>query len=233
MIFSYWVGNDNYPEKFCEFWSKSFAKFQIFSDDIVSSIIKHRYPALYIPYQSIRIPSCKSDIARLILLETFGGLYIDAHTGCQNFANLANWLSASVNFELGLLDKIDNHIPPSYIFLVNGAMYAKKNTLPINILIQKVQKNLITYYELERGKRSNIKYNISSLTGAWNLRSEFCYEDADSKVCRLRTKFLDTVSISPLTIDQNACLNFYTFYQYRSPGQHWSERQQNELLFTT
>lgn len=231
MIFTYWTGEERISDKFLEFWNGNINDFKVFSSTDVDLIVKKRYPELFVPYSNIRIPSCKSDISRLILLEEFGGLYIDAHTGCQNFASLANWLSNSVNYDFGILDRISLRTSPNGIHLVNGALYAKKNTLPINLLIKKIETNIINQYEIEKSKLSYEKYNIAALTGAWNLVMLFFERKINGDLFFLKDDFKESVSVTPLGHDENAFLTFYRYYDYRSQGQHWSERQQHERLF--
>ena len=42
------------------------------------------FPAYLEVYQRIRIPACKSDIARLVALYEWGGLYVDCHCGIRD-----------------------------------------------------------------------------------------------------------------------------------------------------
>ena len=48
----------------------------------VLDLLQSAHPTLARLYSSITIPACKSDIARLVYLEAFGGIYVDAHTVC-------------------------------------------------------------------------------------------------------------------------------------------------------
>jgi hypothetical protein len=231
MIFSFWTGPAVIQPEFVDFWRTHVPGFRIFSDDDVLPIIKARFPDLYVPYCQIRLPACRSDVARLILLEEYGGLYIDAHTGCKSLGNLAAALSDVGNFDLGVFDRASQHSGPGDIHLVNGAIYARKNTPCIALLSKKIRTNLLLRYEVEVANRAENTFNLAVVTGAWNIRLLFFRYDDTNKRIVIREEFENLVTVIPLEVDANSCLQFYSYYKYRTPGSHWSERSRIETLF--
>jgi FkbM family methyltransferase len=231
MIFTFWTGSAAISLDFVDFWTAHVPGFRVFSDGDVLTLIEKQYPKLYVPYSSIRIPSCKSDVARLILLQEFGGLYIDAHASCPSLGSLAAMLSNYGNYELGVLDVISNHTRPGDLHLVNGAIYARKNSSCINKLLLKVLANVLDHYRIERYSFTSSSYNLAVLTGAWNIRSLFFETNSEYGDIRLRDEFKTKVLVIPLGSDKMSPLQFYRHYGYRSPGTHWSERQKCEPLF--
>jgi FkbM family methyltransferase len=237
MIFTYWTGPSNLDQEFSDFWQAHVPEFRVFSDEDVLPIIESRHPELSLLYRRIRIPACRSDIARLILLEEFGGLYIDAHVSCPNFGCLAGLLSECGNFELGVFDVVPFRTRPGDRHICNTSLYSLKDSKYIAALINKVGGNLIGHYEREKNapvaggsaSADRPEYNIASLTGAWNIRMLFFEER--SGALEVRKRFESSVLAIPLQNNDTSPLGFYRHYRYRSPGTHWSERQKNEPLF--
>ncbi|MEZ0369062.1 MAG: glycosyltransferase family 32 protein [Candidatus Sericytochromatia bacterium] len=66
----------------------------IFADDASMHVFikKHYHPDMLALYQAIRIPAARSDIARLMLLYRFGGIYLDA--AMEMIRPLDDYLSA-------------------------------------------------------------------------------------------------------------------------------------------
>src|SRR5450759_451634 len=96
-VFSYWTGNDHTVHNdLINEWRAEFPQFKIFADAEVRPLIERYFPDRIELYDKICIPAAKSDIARLLLLYEFGGLYIDCHCGISNangVRTLLSWLS--------------------------------------------------------------------------------------------------------------------------------------------
>jgi mannosyltransferase OCH1-like enzyme len=81
-VFAYWDGD--LPDALSDFkreWREAFSQFVIFGNNEVKLALNRIFPSFVEIYDSIRIPAAKADIARLILLYEFGGLYVDCHCG--------------------------------------------------------------------------------------------------------------------------------------------------------
>src|SRR5690348_8319230 len=83
MIFAYWDKPDLSPiAAFVAEWQSHFAEFRVLADaDIEPLVDKHASTEHLDMYRDIRIPAAKSDIARLLTLYEYGGLYVDCHVG--------------------------------------------------------------------------------------------------------------------------------------------------------
>ncbi len=60
-------------------------------------IMERNFPDRMELYSQIRIPTAKSDIALLLLLYEFGGLYIDCHCGIRDADQIRRLLACLVD----------------------------------------------------------------------------------------------------------------------------------------
>ena len=84
-VFSYWDKPDLSPIKtFIDEWRSHFPNFTILGDSEIEPLIEELFPEHLEMYRRIRIPTAKSDIALLLGLYKFGGLYADCHCGIRD-----------------------------------------------------------------------------------------------------------------------------------------------------
>jgi hypothetical protein len=234
MIFGFWVNSQSShsnPEDTPAFssWRAEFPDFSLFKDDDVIPHLSLFGDDVCELYNRIRIPACKSDLARLILLYQFGGLYIDAHSGLGSIRALLDLFKLLSDYDVIFFDKVDMHAHESDVRIINGAMCARKRSEIIFKLATRAVINLRQQYVKEKDNLEYQPYNIFTITGAWNISLELF--DLKNKTVRLRDDLVENVYVK--RIERNADVGFrlHQQYSYRKPGLHWSERQKTERLF--
>jgi hypothetical protein len=79
-VFSFWTENDiAVHNDLINHWRAEFPQFKIFGDAEFRLLMTRYFPDRIELYDNVCIPTAKSDIALLLLLYEFGGLYIDCH----------------------------------------------------------------------------------------------------------------------------------------------------------
>jgi hypothetical protein len=88
-IHQIWINKNNeiplsYEKKWRDSWKKKMPNwnFKIWYKDDVEKLFKEKYPVSYKKYKSYHIPVCRADIARLAILHSEGGLYVDLDFEC-------------------------------------------------------------------------------------------------------------------------------------------------------
>jgi mannosyltransferase OCH1-like enzyme len=227
MIFCYWHGTErDVIREGVNAWRDHFPDFRVVGDSDIESMIVRDFPAYLEAYQNIRIPACKSDIARLIALHEWGGLYVDCHCGIRVAEPIGRLLGHLDTFELIVIDEDPKYRPDDPARLkkpMNGIMFARKNSEIIFEWEKAALRNLASHWTIEK-ERGFCPYCIWNLTGAGVLRDIIL----DSEKRALKARFAQSVKIIPKDLSPVA-LNVYC--SYRQPGMHWHEREVRELLF--
>jgi hypothetical protein len=235
MIFTFWVHDSaldgdaqDGPEAVAA-WREHYPGTSLYSDSDVLPILAGFGSTCVDLYGRIRIPACKSDLARLLLLFRFGGLYVDSHTGPGNAHHLVNVFAALAAYEVVLFDKIWEHKHMNDIYIMNSVMCARQSSPVIKHLIDSALHNLQEHERKEHEAEAYVPYNIFVLTGAWDIRRNF-FEMRNRKHV-IKPAFADRVQLVGIERDQDPGFALYKYYGYRKEGRHWSERQASEPLF--
>jgi hypothetical protein len=235
MIFTFWVHDtaragdrEEVPESVAA-WSEHLPSMTWYSDADVLPILDSSWPSYADLYRRIRIPACKSDLARLLLLFNFGGLYVDSHVGPGNTQKLVHLYARLATHEVVFFDKTWEHTSDGDICMMNSVICARKSSPVIKRLIESAFHNLQEHERKEHEAQCYVAYNIFALTGAWDIRVKL-FEIRDHKLT-VRPAFADSVHLVRLERDDDHGYVLYQHYSYRKKGQHWSERQDSELLF--
>jgi FkbM family methyltransferase len=211
-------------------WRSIFPNFRIFADIDVEPLLNEINPT-YLPiYRRIRIPACRADIARLVLLRGFGGMYLDPHVGTASVERLLEVIERLSEKELILFDKRDSVNAPEDRHIVNFALIARRGSMLLKALIAGAFVNLEQHESNESSSMNHVPYNVFTLTGPYNINltlfdriGDGLYPKAEI-ACALHIDSLDP-KVQPWPIQP------YKHYGYRKPNQHWSERQKVERLF--
>jgi mannosyltransferase OCH1-like enzyme len=232
MIFMYWTGSMLSEPPAAAAWRERFPEtFRVFSDDDVLPLIGTDVQRDC--FRRINIPACKSDVARLVLLREYGGIYVDGHTGPGSGDRIAETLMHLSKYELIFFRE---GWKEDFGFYGNTFMAAQRRPLTLELLVEKAFENLLQHMKAEDSASEYVSYNIFYLTGSpiiidclfdqndplawkngWDVKAEF------RKVVLTRVKQTETSDIGFVP---------WSFYHYRHWGQHWTERQKNERLFT-
>jgi hypothetical protein len=231
MIFMFWTGTMLPEPPAAPAWRERFPNdFIVYGDADVLPLLKsetHREC-----FKRIRIPACKSHVARLLLLREYGGVYIDGHTGPGGGDAIAMSLLHLEKYELVLFKE---GWRDEFAFFGNTFMVARRGANILDVLIEKAFSNLFKHQAAEDLVSGYIPYNILNLTGtrviidclfdvtdinAWKTTWEVRSELRDKVYICVKETSVSDIGFAP-----------WMFYHYRSWGQHWSERQQSERLF--
>lgn len=227
-IFSYWDSADRTKiSDFIDDWSKASSIFRVFGIDDVRPLVKKYFSEYADVFNAIQIPSARSDVARLILLYEFGGLYVDCHFGVRADADLPRLLSLLTENEAVFVDRRLSlgTRPPGEYFLINGAMLLKRRSKISLNLAGHALANLECLRECERTS-GHIPYHLGYLTGAGLLMSTVMRPCTNYR--ELKPEYSKRVLI---VAEETAQIERNRHRTYGGPGAHWSERQQKELLF--
>jgi hypothetical protein len=229
MIFTYWTGNNDDMTSLST-WRQRFPDFHVFSDKDVISILSIYFPEYVEIYNRIRIPACRSDLARLALLYEHGGLYVDAHAGPSSGDRLAGIFSLLADYDLIIFDQPWKRQDNNDIYIINGVLGARRGCDILLLLLKSGFENISDHWTKEVSSNDHVPYNIYSMTGAWDI--SVCLFDRSQRPMGLRPEFEDRVHLYMLkqNVEQDG-IHLYKFYQYRKPGDHWSERQKTQALF--
>ncbi|CAB4957865.1 MAG: hypothetical protein F2842_09100 [Actinobacteria bacterium] len=231
MLFTYWDTGPFPDDGIVAAWSAEFSDFTVFSRDDVTELVQQRIPGSLDLWNRIAIPACRSDLARVLLLAEYGGLYVDAHCTVGDPLSLRRLLSILESVELVAIDRVNLHKRPGDVHLVNGALAAQAHSALIEDLLACLLNNLHEQFDRESQTDDYVPYNLAVVTGAWNLRLLLCEVGDDNEV-RLNNALHGRAHLLRLPDPAfGTPFNFHANYGYRKPGMHWSERQLTERLF--
>lgn len=228
MLFTYWVNPTLLEPPSAEAWRLQYPGFRIFCDDDVRPLLSPERLQLY---DEISLPACKSDVARLVLLREYGGLYMDAHAGPTQPEGLAETIDALASFELVLFCRAYLKKTPDETHLMNGAIAGRRHSLLLDQLIDCAFDHLAKQKAAESATSDYVHYTLWGIAGTWILLK--CFFDLSLKPNDLKTEFKDKILVRHLASAGEPGFEVYKFYGYREPGTHWSERQKHERLFVT
>jgi hypothetical protein len=229
-IFSYWTdSNHEVHENLISDWRVDFPNFTIFGDRHVLPLLMRDFPEHVELYNEIRIPTAKSDIALLLLLYEYGGLYVDCHCGIRD--------AGEIRALLGLLDECDAIFvdralsqearPVEQHLLINSIIFSRPRLELMLGACRHALSNLAWQRRAE-SRDGFVPYDIWSLSGPWLLTNAVMepasfYRDVRGQYGK-RIKIVRE-EIAPIARNR--------YRSYSIEGQHWSERQQRERLFDT
>jgi hypothetical protein len=218
-------------DPFCADWIAAGHNVHVFAlEDVWPILATDLNPERFALFDRIRISACRSDLARLLLLRNNGGLYVDAHTGSGNQAKLVQLFAHLAAKELVVFDQAGEGRAEDDIYLLNGAMLARRHSALLGQIIESCFRNLETQWARECQSLDPVPYNIFSLTGGWNMLN-FLF-DLRKRPYPLKEGLSERVHLEVLHPSKGPPpFIWYQHYQYREPGQHWSERQKVERLF--
>jgi hypothetical protein len=230
-IFTYWEGDRNALGPFRADWAAAGHDVHVFTLEEVWPILAADLNADRLAmFDRIRIAACRSDLARLLLLRDSGGLYIDAHTGSGDQVKLVRLFACLATKELVVFDQAGEGRAEDDIYLLNGAMLARRRSVLLGQMIDLCFRNLEAHWARESQSASHVPYNIFALTGGWTMLN-FLF-DLGKKPYPLKPGLSDHVHLEVLHPSKGPpAFAWYQHYHYREPGRHWSERQKTERLF--
>jgi hypothetical protein len=229
LIFTFWTGTERDLTS-ATAWRARFPEFRIYSDGDVRPLLDAYFGDHRGLYDRLSLPACKSDIARLLLLREYGGLYVDSHVGPGDGDRLAEVFWRLSNCELVVFDKTWEHRGQYDIHIVNTVIAAQRGSEILLRLARSALSNVAIQEKKERATTDYVPYNIFAMTGAWEI-STHLFDRAG--IPALKPEYLTRVLVQPLQKTVDPGFQLYRYYEYRRPGEHWSERQKHQRLFET
>ena len=183
-----------------------------------------KYPEIYEIYKKIRIPACKSDVARIILLRNYGGIYIDCNTTIKKpLENLYNTIKHK-DIVIGINLKTRDYS--------TRILMSRKFSGHMKTILDIMYDNLNNLYIKENSTKEHIEYNILMLTGTGPFYKAFN-----------RLEYLPDITC--INLDNNKSIGYLDdasdyfkhygcctdFHHNKNSHLHWSERQKVEKLF--
>jgi hypothetical protein len=227
--FAYWHGRDHSPIRpFVDEWRRTFPDTRVCGDADVLPLLSDLRPDAVELYQRIRYPAARSDVARLVLLHTLGGLYVDCGCGLRDPGRLRGFVRKLEHHELVLIDRSRDRFPRPAAERrpINSAVLARRWSPLVLDLLDGVLANLRGYDERAAG-RPDEPVSVWYFTGAGAYR-EVLYRPG-SGFTRHRPAYEGRIAY---VAEQDAPIELWRHTGYRRSGAHWSKRQQQEPLLT-
>ena len=235
MIFGYWTDSAGpcrvaRPRAGIAEWTKRCPDYTLFSDDAVAPLLNRWGKHAEEIFRDISIPACKSDVARLVLLHEYGGLYVDAHCAPGASERLTRMFSWLAECDLLLFDESTQLVEHRHTWILNGVLAARARATVLGTLIRRAFDNLAVHRRRERLLgRDRVAYDIYKLTGPWMIWHELFRRVPIGG--ELKARYRSRVAIWPLDSATPQPVRLYQHNSYRSPAMHWSKRQDIERLF--
>jgi hypothetical protein len=227
-VFAYWTDDDQSPlAQLKSEWQAEFPHFQVFGDRQIIPLIERYFPGHIDLFQALRIPTAKSDIARLLLLYEFGGLYVDCHCGIRDADEIRRLMSSLEQVELILIDRIQSMKPrrPGEHYVLMTIIFSRPRSDLILLTCRQAFANLAHYRERVRNHDKG-GYNVPTLVGTRLFNETVFQPGTDNRHFRPGYEgriLIVPEEVGPIERNRNRT--------YGGPGQHWSERQKVEPLF--
>ncbi|WP_174285328.1 hypothetical protein [Sphingomonas bacterium] len=234
-IFGFWTEGPGplgkgFPIPCRDAWRTFDPGFEVFDDTAVLNALSS-WPAVVLDlYLDIRIPACRSDIARLALLKARGGTYIDGHTVPGDFDILRNYMHSSTMFDLTIpeIDSQESSIPFNRIF--NSPISARPYADILGDLLTRAFANLRFQRDIERSNRGALTaYSIFDLTGPNMIRDKLI--DFSYSPPRPFNTYRDLFQVYSLNRGGIGPFRLYWYDKYRLGANHWTSREKQEPLF--
>jgi hypothetical protein len=206
----------------------------VYGSEEATDALSEHFPVEYASlFNRIRISACRSDVARWVLLWLHGGVYVDAHSGPPgNMESLTDNESLLSNHELVVFEKVRKDSVSARRDLALNVIMAQAGSVAVKAFIGDLFHQLFLHAESEASTSQYVPYNIFALTGGWRAYVHFFDFRSTLEPVALRAEFLESICVRSVLDDPILQpVRLYAHYQYRVPGQHWSERQKTERLF--
>ena len=228
----YWDGESSEIAETVDAWEHFGLKPTVWGPAAITELMRNRWgSAAESLFDRIRIPSCRSDIARTVLLHAVGGLYADVHIGPPQAQQPLSQFIALLN---------DHELVVPRITKANGAralafgfLLAREASTALDTLIQHQLQQLADHSARESATPGHVPYNIHQLVAASRVATVFLQSTSSVQDYVPKPEFADRVRLPDIEITgASRVCSLYRFYSYRQPGDHWSERQKSEPLFS-
>jgi Glycosyltransferase sugar-binding region containing DXD motif len=227
-VFAYWHDdNISVLDELVVAWSAQFSEFRILGDADIIPLIRRYYPDYADIYKAIGIPAARADVARLLAIYEFGGLYIDCHCGIVQPDALKVLLGELDRWEAVFVDRTTSDLPRPLDehHLINSMIFARPRCALFLAIARQAFANLAWQRAMEQ-RYGLIAYRIERVTGPLLLTSMVLQPGSCNR--DIRADFADRVRIIP---EDDVPVKRNCYRGYGRAGTHWSLRQRSESLF--
>jgi hypothetical protein len=229
-IFAYWDDADvTKIASTIEEWRTRFPQFNVLGDKHIVPLVGRYFPEYIESYSAIRIPAAKADVARLLALYEWGGLYVDCHCGIKDQDALRHLIGKLNEFEAIFLDRRleMGPRPPGEHLLINAILLGRQKSLLFLMIAREALANLDRQRRIEREK-GFVPYDIWCLSGPGLVNAVVFQPGTGNR--EIRAELVGRVLIipeeaAPIVRDR------HRGYTQSVPGSEWSVRQNTEPLF--
>ena len=234
-VFAYWDSDDHtLIEEMKAEWRSAFPNFKIFGDSDIIPLIAEVQPDFIETYRRIRLASAKSDIARLLVLYRFGGLYVDCHTGVVSregilalFDRLNKFdhifVNRSLQYSRGQLEILPRQLDE---YRLISAMIMSRPGGPHFLQMARQAMANLTWKRQVEARDGFAPYSLWFLCGPHLVQSMTIQPGScNREVRRDLAHRVEIIREEEFPVVRNR------YGSYRAPGNHWSEREKTELLF--
>jgi mannosyltransferase OCH1-like enzyme len=237
-IWFYWDDLKNIPKEFVDninLYKKNYPDFkvEIIIDDNINSIpeVNNIFPGLLSLYNKLNIYAAKSDVARLLYLYFYGGIYLDTHIEHifkLNSNNIYTLYEKYTNYDC-IIAKNNKHFNCT-------SLISKPYCKLLYDALCDVKKKLEKHYELENNSAEHIKYNILQLTGSAIFFNILQFYELKNII--EFDEITNSVNFKKYNTACFCCSDYFNYnkvnFNYNhgdNKDKHWSEQQKIKKLF--
>ncbi|CAB4957868.1 MAG: hypothetical protein F2842_09105 [Actinobacteria bacterium] len=233
-VLIFWEGDQAAIEPALADWRAHDVTPIVLGDDAVMAILRKSFPEEYLAiYSRIRIESCRSDLARWLMLYDRGGFFADAHAGPNaSSSQLDPYTALLGDHQLVLFEFVPSERHPGRSRLIAGMLMGQRGSPVIREFVDVMFEQLAEHMLAEEVTTEHVPYNIFSMTSGWRMFIHFYDTHDEIRGDVLWPMFEGAVSVNTVMGTPDEPIRLYKHYRYREPGNHWSERQQHERLFS-
>jgi hypothetical protein len=166
-VFCYWDSLDQSPiSSMINEFTILFEKFKVIGPGEVFYLLEKHFPNYAYLFDKISLPAAKADIARLVVLFEYGGLYVDCHCGIIDPQHTLKLMQELAAVQLIFVDRRLSQEPRSEYehFLLNSIIFARRRVSLIFDACKQALSNLEWQYKRE-ADRGHFPYHVGDLSG--------------------------------------------------------------------
>jgi len=226
-VFTYWDQTDTSPiVDFKNHWIKEGTQLRIVGDNEVVKILENHFPQFVEKYLEISIPACRSDLARILGLYQYGGLYVDSHCGVYDRQKLHHLYGQLDRYQLVFTRQSSQPLDwRASLCLTNAIIFARPSCDVLLKVARSIVSNLVKHHDREAGDGFK-PYSILKLSGPVNI--EKCLLEIRDNKSNAREDGMDQIMI---LAEEHLPVKRYMYPAKLPHSAHWSQRQKTELLF--
>ena len=189
---------------------------KIITNNSFLELAKKDFPKLVSLFNKITIPTCKSDIARLLIIYYYGGIYIDCNTTPKESFN--NFYEKHKNFDFIISFNYTNNDFSTRI------LFSQQKSLVLKAVLNKITQNLTDLYNKEQQTSNHVPYNILVLTGTYPF-----YDILGRNNCKKTFPNIAYFDDASPIIQHYGCNKNH--HHGTNVHNHWSRLQKRQKLF--